>query len=167
MAASIPEPTRPLMGADYGLSAKPDGMLAWSWVEQQLTKSRNYWISTTRTNGKPHAAPVWGIWMDGSLIFGIGKTSVKGRNLAHNPAVNIHLESGDEVVILEGKTAIVTDQAILTPFYKLYAEKYDFDPSQNSDDSAIYYLLKPDVVLAWLEHDFPNTATRWDFRAVR
>jgi len=80
--------------------------------------------------------------------------------------VNIHLESGDEVVILEGQAVIVEDQTILAPFFKQYAIKYNFDPSQESDESGVYYMLKPEIVLAWLEQDFANTAARWDFRNI-
>ncbi len=30
----------------------------------------NYWICTTRPDGRPHSIPVWGFWLDGGLYFG-------------------------------------------------------------------------------------------------
>ena len=37
----------------------------------------------------------------------------KGRNLAENPNVAVHLESGDDVVILEGVAEVVTDPGLV------------------------------------------------------
>src|SRR5437588_6876045 len=59
----------PHMPAMY-LGKNRDTFLAWSHAEQRLVKSRNYWICTTRPDGRPHSAPVWGFWHDGSLYFG-------------------------------------------------------------------------------------------------
>ncbi|MEI6136703.1 MAG: pyridoxamine 5'-phosphate oxidase family protein [Chloroflexota bacterium] len=30
----------------------------------RLRTAMNYWIATTRPDGRPHAAPVWGVWLD-------------------------------------------------------------------------------------------------------
>lgn len=160
--STIPKPTRPLMSA-YGLSDDTDGMLSWEWVSDQLTRSRNYWVSSTRQDGRPHAAPVWGIWLDNTLYFGSERKSVKGRNLARNPEVVIHTESGDEVVIVEGRIKEVDDVETLKPFIALYAKKYDFEPPESPTETMAYYALQPRVVLAWLEKDFPKTAARWQF----
>ena len=51
--------SRPTM-KDYGIHTSDEGLMDWSWVDEQMAKSRNYWICTTRPDGKPHAAPVWG-----------------------------------------------------------------------------------------------------------
>lgn len=59
MQLTIPEPTRPTM-KNYGIHETEEGLLDWSWVSEQLTQSQNYWIATTRPDGRPHAAPVWG-----------------------------------------------------------------------------------------------------------
>lgn len=152
---------RPKM-QDYGISASPDGLLDWAWAETRLQASRNYWISTAAPDGQPGAAPVWGIWIDGTLFFGVGKSSRKGRHLAANPRLIAHLESGDEVVIIEGRAEAVTDPARLAQLLPLYGAKYAFTPDA-SDPSSLYLIVRPQVVLAWLEKDFPNTATRFEF----
>src|SRR3712207_802185 len=107
-----PEAQRPHMPG-YGIHPAADGLLDWSQVTAQLEQARNYWVATTRPDGRPHAAPVWGVWLDGAFYFGTGRTSVKGRNLAANPALTVHLESGDDAVILEGVAEPVTDPALL------------------------------------------------------
>ena len=103
--------TRPDMAPSYGLSSEPEGMLPWGWAVEQLVASRNYWVCTTRPDGRPHAAPVWGLWADDALYFGTDPASRKGRNLAENPELVVHLESGDDVVILEGRVDITDDPA--------------------------------------------------------
>ena len=90
--------------------------LPWSGVRKRLASARNYWIGTTRTDGRPHATPVWVVWLDGALPFGTGRRSQKGRNLAGNPEVVAHFESGDQVVILEGVAEEVTDPSLLAEF---------------------------------------------------
>ena len=95
-------PERPGLDPSYGISTAEEGLLPWSWVSEQMERSRNYWVCTTRPDGRPHAMPVWGVWVDDTLWFSTGDGSVKARNLAADPRVAVHLESGDDAVMLEG-----------------------------------------------------------------
>ncbi|HLW89295.1 MAG TPA: pyridoxamine 5'-phosphate oxidase family protein [Terriglobales bacterium] len=149
----------------YGLKARKK-YLPFSHAETRLAKSRNYWICTARPDGRPHSIPVWGFWIDGAVYFGTARSSRKASNLAHNPAVSIHLDSGDDVVILEGTAAEVNVKDKLT-FKKLDAAsrvKYKM-PMTPVPGQSIVYRVRPHVVLAWTEKDFPNNATRWEFEA--
>jgi general stress protein 26 len=105
--------------------------------------------------------PVWGLWWDGAYYFSSDPTSRKARNLAANAAVVVHLESGDDVVVLEGTAERVTDLAILTEFVDRYDAKYAFRPD-TSDPEFAFYRVRPRVALAWREADFPTSATRWE-----
>ena len=96
----------------YGVPESDEGMLPWSWAGERLEQARNYWVSTARPDGRPHAMPVWGIWLDDAFFFGSGSKSAKTRNLTANPAIVVHLESGDETVILEGLAEPVLDDAL-------------------------------------------------------
>ena len=154
---------RPNMPVGYGLNQSSAGLLPWAWAEERLTAARNYWICTTRPDGRPHASPVWGVWLDGALYFGTDSQSRKARNLAANPAVTVHLESGDEVVIIDGWAELVTlDPALSVPLDNAYQAKYQMNFSEAAAAAAVLR-VQPQVVLAWLESDFPNTATRWRF----
>src|SRR5437660_10815397 len=102
----------PQVPALYGIKPRKE-YLPWSHARERLTGSRNYWICTVRPDGRPHSIPVWGFWLDDALYFGTSKTTRKARNLAHNPAVSVHLESGDDVIILEGTAVEVSDKAIV------------------------------------------------------
>ena len=78
-------------------------MLPWNHVLQRLTDSLNYWVCTTGPDGRPHATPVWGVVLDGTLYFDGSPETRRGRNLAAIPAVVVHLESGTDVVIVHGE----------------------------------------------------------------
>ena len=53
----------------YGFPASTKGLLPWTWAEQRLKKSHNYWITTSKPDGSPHTMVVWGLWQDGCFIF--------------------------------------------------------------------------------------------------
>jgi hypothetical protein len=148
---------RPGFGPDYGISEEEEGMLEWSWAEERLEASRNYWIVTSGEDGAPAAAPVWGVWVDGAVHFGTHPRSRKGRNLARDPRAVVHVESGDEVVILHGEVERVRMEDRVADAYE---EKYDYRP-----EVPEFLRLRPRRALAWLETDFPKTATRFDFDA--
>jgi nitroimidazol reductase NimA-like FMN-containing flavoprotein (pyridoxamine 5'-phosphate oxidase superfamily) len=147
--------TRPAFGPDYGISADEEGMLAWSWAEERLAAGRNYWVATSSQDGAPASAPVWGVWHDGAVWFGTSPASRKGRNLARDPRVVIHLESGDEVVILHGEVERVPLEDAVADAYE---RKYDHRPQ-----APEFLRLRPRRAMAWREADFPKTATRFDF----
>ncbi len=152
------------MAEAYTVGTTAEGPLAWEHAEERLEGSRNYWIVTTRRDGRPHAAPVWGVWVEGSLYFGTSRSSVKGRNLAHRPEIVVHLESGDDVVILEGAVEEVRDPASFEAIDAAYRAKYGMGVDQAGDGGAVWYVVRPGTAHAWLENDFLQTATRWRFR---
>ncbi len=154
---------RPRMTAGYGIEQSDSGLLAWSHVGEQLAAARNYWVATTRRNGRPHVMPVWGLWWDGAFAFSTDPRSQKGRNLATNPEVVAHLESGDDAVILEGAAEPITDPAELAEFADRYEAKYQFRPD-TSNPAYGFYRVRPRRVFAWREADFPTSATRWVLR---
>ena len=148
----------------YGVNAEEIGsMLTWDWVEGQMTSARNYWLCTTCPDGKPHAVPVWGAWAEGQLYTATDRNSVKARNISHNNRAVMHLESGDVTVIFEGMLSETVPRAALqAAITQVYVDKYDLDPSLD-EEAAVQYRLEPRKVMAWLESDFPGTATYWLF----
>src|SRR4051812_9693775 len=102
MPDPAPPPERPGLVAGNGIDQPAEGLLPWSFVDERRATAHNYWVVTSSAAGRPHAAPVWGLWLDGRFYFSTDPASRKGRNLAANPALVVHLESGDDAVILEG-----------------------------------------------------------------
>jgi len=132
-------------------------------VAERLAKARNYWIVTSRAGGRAHASPVWGLWLDGRFWFSTDPTSVKGRDIATNPRTIVHLESGDEVVIIEGVAEKPTPHdPALSRFVELYEEKYGFHLDVAKPSFGIY-MVSPSAAYAWFEKNFADSATRWLF----
>jgi hypothetical protein len=162
---AVPEGQEADMTEVHGVISRSDGPLAWSHAEERLERARNYWLATSRPDGTPHAAPVWGVWVEGALYFGTGRGSMKGKNLSHNPKLVVHLESGDEVVILEGEVEEVADRASFAAIDAAYRAKHGMGVTEAMEDGAVWYVVRPRKAYAWLESDFPNTSTRWRFHA--
>jgi hypothetical protein len=164
MKETKPKAGRPIMPKGYGIKGPKSGsgLIAWETIAQKIAASRSYWIGTTRPDGRPHAMPVWGVWIEDTFLFSTSRESRKARNLAKQPYLNVHLESGDDVVIFEGLAYEPTDPALLAKFADAYEAKYVFRPGTDDPGSPIY-AMRPQVALAWLESDFPGGATRWKF----
>jgi nitroimidazol reductase NimA-like FMN-containing flavoprotein (pyridoxamine 5'-phosphate oxidase superfamily) len=145
----------------YGVPDGDDGMLPWSWALERLEQARNYWVSTTRPDGRPHAMPVWGVWLEEAFVFGSGSGSAKSRNLAANSAIVVHLESGDETVIVEGRAEPVLDTEFERRVDEVYGPKYDWKPDEN--DTTPWWLVRPRRAYAWTERAYPRSATQFDF----
>ncbi len=161
-----PTPSRPRMPEGYGVPASDEGLLAWSHAVERLERARNYWIVTVRPNGKPHAAPLWGVWLDGVLYFEGGPDTRRGRNLVDNPSVVVHLESGDDVVILEGEAHEVKapERSLTVRLAEQYSAKYGdvgYQPGPDAWDNGGLYAVRVHKAMAWTR--FPTDATRWHF----
>jgi PPOX class probable F420-dependent enzyme len=70
-------------------------------------------LATVRRDGRPHLAPVWyDIDDDGSVVFNTGESTVKGRNLRHDPRVSLCVDDGRppfSFVVVEGVAQISDD----------------------------------------------------------
>lgn len=152
--------SRPFTSDTYGNEIGPEGMLDWTFVDERMNEARNYWIGTTRPDGRPHAMPVWGVWRDEVLYFGTDRDTVKGRNMLANPAAVVHLESGDDVVIIEGVAEEWPDKEEWKRIADRYHEKYDVKLDELPPKSTSFRVI-PKTILAWQEKDFPRSATRW------
>jgi nitroimidazol reductase NimA-like FMN-containing flavoprotein (pyridoxamine 5'-phosphate oxidase superfamily) len=159
---------RPHLPEEYGVPQGDEDMLPWAWAEERLEKARNYWVCTAGADGRPHSVPVWGAWMDGTLYFDGHPMTRWGRNLKHNPAISVHLESGDEVVILEGDVLDIpkldkerAERLAVLMKSKYASEPYEYEPNPNDWMERGLYALRPKAALAW--GAFPRTLTKWKF----
>ncbi len=143
--------------------------LPWTWASEQLKEASTYWIATTRPDGRPHSRPVWGAWLDETFYF--NTVSQAAQNLATNPAITVHLESGSRVVILEGLAEPVSDPFLVQRLVSLFSQKYHgiMEPNWVSEP---FHAVRPHLAFGWLADasgrdggaSFQGTATRWHFR---
>ncbi len=134
-------------------------MLGWEHASSQLEQARNYWLCTTTGDGRAHARPVWAVWIAGRICFSTDVESLKGRHIARDPRVTVHLESGDDVVIVDGIAEPVPSD-VAPALAEAYREKYEWDVTVGESG---WYAVRPVRAYAWSEASFPQTATRFEF----
>ena len=133
---------------DYPFPKDLDGLMPWAKVEERLASSPNYWLATVRPDGRPHVAPIWGVWLDGALYCDGSPESRWARNLVRNPAATVHLESGDDAVILEGVVeSLKTDSELGARILAVWDVKYG--------------RLPPDPPVGGMFRFRPRTARAW------
>ncbi len=142
--------------AAYGTPGGPDSLIPWSYVEGRLQTASNYWITTVGPDGRPHARPVDGVWVDGALCFGGSPETRWVRNLITNPAISVHLSSEDEAIILSSHPLTAPSMASSRAKYPQYysGDALPFRP---------FWALQPTTAFAWTLAGFPRGATRWRF----
>lgn len=164
---NAPGRDRPDLPDGYGLDQAIE-FLPWDQVAGWLTESPNYWLATTRPDGRPHVVPRWGVWHDNRFWYDGSPETVHSQNVEINPACALHLESGTDVAIVEGTSlrsepiSRTLGKALAEQFGRKYRPDYEPDPEQWSDEMAGgMRILTPERVLAW--SDFPKDVTRFTF----
>jgi len=145
----------------YGIAGPKEGkgLLPWTWARKRLEKAHNYFLCTTRPDGRAHVMPIWGVWCGDAFYFSTGAQSVKARNLSANPRCVLCPEDATESVIVEGVARKARPvPAVGKAYFKKY--KWELDPKMGP-----IYVLHPQAVFGFIERDelFAKTATRWTF----
>lgn len=162
---------RPQMPDGYGAPTSSDGLLDWSAVEARLVAASQYWMATTRLDGRPHVVPRWGVWVDGRFWYDGAPTTVHVRNLVHNQACTLHLEDGWKAVIVDGSSQPAAPPGVDfgARLAAAFAGKYKdrgYEPGPDAWEgpaSGGLRVLTPTKALAWF--DFPADVTRFHFAA--
>lgn len=160
---------RPQMPDGYGIPETDDGMLAWADVEARLVAAPQYWMATTRPDGRPHVVPRWGVWLDGQFFYDGAPTTVHARNIAQRPPCTLHLEDGWKAVIVEGLSqparppGLVLGARLAKGFAAKYADR-GYEPTPNAwegEGAGGLVTFVPTKAMAWF--DFPTDVTRFRF----
>lgn len=154
-----PKATRPNIPG-YGLPKSKKGLLPWKWAKDRLSKSKQYWLATTRPDGRPHVMVIWGVWVNDEFWLSTGRKSRKARNLAANPHCVVCNEDAAQAVIVEGAVEMVDDKTRLEPMFAAYQKKYKMDIRSMGEP---VFRVRPAVVFGLYEKKFGETATRWLF----
>jgi hypothetical protein len=138
----------------------------WPEVAARLAASRNYWLGTTLPSGAPHAAPVWGVVAGQTLYLYSERSTVKARNIAADPRVVVHLEGGDDVLIVRGTAEDLGSPSGVPGVVAALAAKYtapgdrrylpDADPAFD-----VVYAIRPRSAMAWRLADYDGSQRRW------
>jgi len=143
-----------------------DHDLAWPEVAVRLAAARNYWMCTSMPSGAPHAAPVWGVVIGGTLYLYSERRTVKARNLAADPRVVVHLESGEDVVIVRGTAQDVGTPGQVPEVAAALSAKYTGEEDRQYLPDAdpafdVVYAIRPRSAMMWRLADYESSQRRW------
>jgi hypothetical protein len=104
-----------------------DAELPWSRPHDVLSAGSSgpditHFLGTLHPDGRPHAAGVGAIWLDGDLYFTSNPDTRKARNLAANPACTISARLDGIDLVLEGSATRTTDPSTLEKAVAIFAE---------------------------------------------
>lgn len=101
----------------------------WEETRKALESAELFWISTVRTDGRPHVTPLVAVWVDGAIHFSTGDTEQKYLNMSANPHVVLttgcNRWDGGLDVVVEGEAVRTTDHETLTRLAEAWRTKWD------------------------------------------
>jgi pyridoxine/pyridoxamine 5'-phosphate oxidase len=164
--------TEPTPKIDSRFSDPAASPTPWSDAARALEGAELYWLTTVRTDGRPHVTPLIGVAQDGAMHFCTGLREQKARNLEHNPKVA--LTTGNNTwakgldVVVEGTVVRVTDQDVLrriaAAFEAKYGSVWHFDVGDgvflSSGGDAAVFRIEPAKVLAFAKEPHGQTTYR-------
>lgn len=118
----------PVTTVDPRYSVRGAPAVPWPEARQALAEAGTYWLSTVRSDGRPHVTTLIAMWHGEALYFSSGPDEQKSRNLEANPHCILttgcnHLDDGLDVVV-EGQAARITDDARLSALAEAWRAKY-------------------------------------------
>ena len=148
----------------------------WDTARSKLADARLYWVTTVRTDGRPHTTPLIALWNGDALYFTTGPEEQKARNLEGNPHCSLMTGANDYDkgldIIVEGVAARVTDDARLRELAAAYEDKYGpewhFDVAGGGfhHEAGVAYVfeLAPVTAYGFGKGEFSHTRYRFGSR---
>jgi general stress protein 26 len=163
--------TEPATEIDARFSG-PDALATeWGVTQAELAAAELFWITTVRSDGRPHVTPLVAVWVDDALYFCTGEAEQKAINLQHNQHVILTTGSprwdGGLDVVVEGPAERITDEAALARLAQAWTTKWDgrwdYEVREGAfchpgDDAAVLVFgVRPTKVLAFSKGPFSHT----------
>ena len=97
---------RPGIPPSYG-ATRASTFVDWSHIEERLAADRVYWLAAVGADGRPRIRPVDGLYLDRVIYVGGSGETRWVHDVASNPAVSVHLDGVDDVVLIEGDAEVL------------------------------------------------------------
>ncbi len=131
-----------------------------------LLSCKSLQLATLNPDGSPHLATMWFGVLDGDIVMWTQRTSVKARNLRHDPRIACLVESGDEYRSLKGLTVtgraefVQDDEGLLRIGEAIISRNYSDAERPDYRQMALSGARIGIVVRAahWASWDFARTA---------
>jgi nitroimidazol reductase NimA-like FMN-containing flavoprotein (pyridoxamine 5'-phosphate oxidase superfamily) len=139
---------------------------SWDEVAARLEPARSYWLGTCDAGGAPHVVPVWGAVLNGELYFFSERRTAKARHVTANPQVVVHLESPENVVIVNGVLEDLGRPSARADVLRALETKYDspedarYLPTSDPDFDVLWQ-LRPRRAMLWHLDEYDGSQARW------
>jgi general stress protein 26 len=168
--------SEPRTHLDQRFSEPNASALTWAEIRAQIEQAELFWITTVRTDGRPHVTPLVAVWHQGALHFCTGAEEQKAVNLAANP--NVALTTGTNEwstgvdIVVEGRAEKVTDRDRLSELAAAWQGKWDgrwtfdageggFTHGDGSNNVAEVYAVQPTRAFAFGKAPASHTTYRF------
>ena len=145
----------------------------WSEALETLEGAELYWLTTVRSDGRPHVSPLIGVVDDGVFHFCTGLREQKARNLEQND--HVALTTGENSwargldIVVEGSAVRISDQETLRRLADAWEAKYgsvwhwDVDDGffRSGDNTPAVFRIEPAKVLAFAKDPHGQTTYRF------
>jgi general stress protein 26 len=162
--------TEPATALDARFSSPGATATSWNDARRALETAELFWITTVRSDGRPHTTPLVAVWLDDVLYLCTGETEQKAANLRRNQNVLLmtgcnQWEGGMDVVV-EGRAVRVTDRRTLQRLAEAWTRKWDgrwaYEPSpegfrSDENEGVLVFAVRPDKVFAFAKGTFSQT----------
>jgi len=159
--------------------SEPDAVATgWDETRRALETAELFWISTVRSDGRPHVTPLVAVWAGEAIHFCTGTAEQKAMNLKGNPHVTLttgsdRWDAGLDVVV-EGEAVRVTDDEELRRLAAAWAAKWDgrwqylvrdgyfyHNEHEVAADAVLVFSVVPAKILAFAKGAFSHTSHRF------
>jgi pyridoxine/pyridoxamine 5'-phosphate oxidase len=164
--------SNPIAEIDRRFSDPEADPTPWSEALDALERAELYWLSTVRTDGRPHVTPLIGVVEDEAVHFCTGLSEQKARNLERNSQVALTTGNNSWArgldVVIEGETVRITDREALQRLADAYEAKYGsewhFDVGDGvfaaREVAAAVFRIEPTKVMAFAKEPHAQTTYR-------
>ena len=165
--------TEPVTALDPRFSEEGAAPTSWADTLRAMETAELFWITTVRSDGRPHVSPLVAVWHDGAIHFCTGAGEQKAINLRVNPHVVLttgcnQWDRGLDVII-EGEAVQVSDDDTLSRLADAWQTKWDgrwqFEARagafHHDAGTALVFSVAPAKVLAFGKGTFTHTRHRF------
>jgi general stress protein 26 len=161
--------SEPVTTLDPRFSDPDAAPTSWDDAVRVLEAAQLFWITTVRTDGRPHVTPLVAVWLDGRIHFTTGATEQKAVNLRSNPHTILNTGCNDWDrgldVVVEGDAVPVTDDLTLQRLADAWRTKWNgswqFEARggrfHHDAGEALVFAVAPTKVLAFGKGTYSHT----------